>query len=163
MRRVLIVCYGNICRSPMAEGYLRKLVGEHRLDGIAVSSAGVGALEGREACEEAREVARLQGFSIENHRAHQLTEADLAAADDVLVMDVFQRDSLRSHTNLPEKVSLLAEFGPGTHNSIPDPYGCELEVYEGIFAYIKAAVDGYFRERILPLAEEGAGAEGGVL
>jgi len=153
VRRVLIVCHGNICRSPMAEGYLRKLVEDSRLEGIAVASAGVGALEGNAACDEARAVARLHGFSIDNHWARQLTEADLAAADEVLVMDRFQRDSLRRHADRPDKVRLLAEFGPGAEVSVPDPYGRELDVYEEIYAQIEAAVDGYFRECILPIAE----------
>ena len=161
MRRVLIICHGNICRSPMAEGYLRKLVVESRLGGIAVASAGVGALAGSAACDEARAVARLHGFSIDNHRARQLTEADLAAADEVLVMNRSQRDSLRSHADRPGKVRLLAEFGPGGEVSIPDPYGRDLEVYEDIYAQIEAAVDGYFRERFQTPAEEDEGDSGG--
>ena len=67
MDRVLFVCLGNICRSPMAEGYYRKHMGE-------ASSAGIRALVGWGASEDAVDVMKDKGVDLSSHKAQQVTD-----------------------------------------------------------------------------------------
>ena len=90
--RVLIVCVGNICRSPMAEGLLRARI-RHR-PGFQVSSAGVGALVGHPADPLAVELMAARGIDITGHRARQVTQEMLAAVDLVLVMEKGHQDEV---------------------------------------------------------------------
>jgi protein-tyrosine phosphatase len=150
MRKILFVCHGNICRSPMAEGYLRKLLKDNGIDGVVVDSAGIGALSGYPASENACEVARLNGFSLEDHRARQITVADLEEAEEVLVMEKPQKWMLQSHTEAPTgHIRLLGEFGSHPGMVIDDPYGDDLDGYFKIFEMIRDAVDGYFKKRFI--------------
>src|SRR5512136_1311836 len=83
--RVLVVCVGNICRSPMAEALLRARLGHWpRFD---VSSAGLSALVGRPADESTVALMRERGIDISAHRARQLTPRLVAGSDLVLVME----------------------------------------------------------------------------
>ena len=75
--RVLIVCSGNTCRSPLAEAYLRAALGADR-DRVQVVSAGTGALDGQPATGPAIEVARRDGVDLAGHRSRRLRIADEA-------------------------------------------------------------------------------------
>ena len=147
MRRILVMCHGNICRSPMAEGYLRHLLKQRGISDVNVESAGLGALPGYPASASAEMVAADNGFSIEDHRARQVTTAMLESADEILVMTRAQQSMLRQHLpDRPESVVLLGEFGDAG-GEISDPYGGDLESYEQVFARIKVAVEGYVADR----------------
>ena len=91
---ILFVCTGNICRSPMAEGILKKLVTEARLDGIRAASAGVCALPGNPASTLARKVAGENGVDISEHRARPVSSDIIDQSDLVLVMEPAHRKSL---------------------------------------------------------------------
>ena len=93
MTSILVVCTGNICRSPMAEGLLRVALGR-RLgeDAPAVSSAGTMGLEGHAASPEGVEAARELGADIETHRARRLTVPMAEAADLLLCMATDHRE-----------------------------------------------------------------------
>ena len=86
LNRVLVVCVGNICRSPMAEAMLRARLG--RRPRFEVSSAGVGALVGHPADPFAMELMRERGLDIAAHRARQVTPELVAAHDLVLAAGV---------------------------------------------------------------------------
>lgn len=83
---VLIVCEGNICRSPMAAGIFSL-----RLPAVRVWSAGIGALIGSPPASFANQVMRMNGIDISTHRARQLTVADCREAELILVMDEAQK------------------------------------------------------------------------
>ena len=83
--RILVVCIGNICRSPMAEGLLRlRLAGR---TGVTVGSAGIAARVGEPADPMAQGLMRERGIDIAGHRARQLTPELAGAHDLVLVME----------------------------------------------------------------------------
>jgi protein-tyrosine phosphatase len=150
MRRILFLCHGNICRSPMAAGYLNKLLDDAGIDDVLVTSAGIGALVKSRASAASLEVAARHGFSLENHRADQVTAADLRESDHILVMERYQLEALRQHLGgRSEKVRLLGEYGVSAGKEIGDPYGGDVDLYERIFARIKECVEGFFNKEIL--------------
>ncbi|HDR8933750.1 MULTISPECIES: low molecular weight protein-tyrosine-phosphatase [Burkholderia] len=107
IRSILVVCIGNICRSPMAEAMLASA-----LPGCIVQSAGVGALVGAQADPIARELMREKGFDIECHRARQLLRSHCMHADLVLVMDTEQKRHVERLNPLSRgRVFRMGEFG----------------------------------------------------
>ena len=115
IRNILVVCIGNICRSPMAEGLIAAA-----LPDVQVSSVGLGALVGEPADAIARELMRKRGISIEDHRARQISLDACQRADLILVMDVEQRRSVEERYLFASgKVFRLCEF---SDRDIPDPY-----------------------------------------
>jgi protein-tyrosine phosphatase len=150
MRRVLFLCYGNICRSPMAAGYLNKLVNDAGISDVLVESAGLGALVGNRASKAASEVAVRNGFSLESHRAVQITSADLRESDYILVMETYQLNTLRQHLGGEAgKVRLLGDYGMAADKEIEDPYGGDEDMYDLVFARIKECVEGFFAKEIV--------------
>jgi protein arginine phosphatase len=118
---VLLVCYGNICRSPMAEALLRRAIDERpELVDVEVASAGVAAIDGNRATPEACNAVR-DAFALDMsaHRARQLVPA--MDADVVLALD---DETLQAARRLRLKVrpTLLGDYA-GTGEEVDDPYG----------------------------------------
>lgn len=148
MKTVLFVCSGNTCRSPMAEGLLRKMARERGLgggEGISVVSAGLAAWEGDPASEHARTVAAEEGFDLGTHRARRLTPDMVREAD--LILTMTERHKAAIVAEVPEardKVFTLKEFArEGTEGGldVSDPYGGSVEIYRRTMAEIKEAVN----------------------
>ena len=118
IRHILVVCVGNICRSPMAEALLRDaLRGQEE---ITVESAGLGALVGHPADEHAVELMSEQGVDITAHRARQLHPDMVAAADLILVMETGHKISIdTADATVRGKVHRLGEW---QDKDIDDPY-----------------------------------------
>jgi|SRR5690554_273664 len=134
--RILVVCTGNICRSPVAEAMLRRALPQRE-----ISSAGLGALVGHGVEPTARELAEADGLDASNHRARQLTAEMLQAADLVLVMSDGQRRAIADLA--PEalgKTMLLGRWLPD-EPEIPDPYRKSREVFEHVHRMLGRATD----------------------
>ena len=93
MKNILMVCLGNICRSPMAEGLLKHYSAQEQL-GLNVSSAGLQAVVGFKANAFSLEIMQKHGVDISAHRARQMTQEMLLEADLILVMETWQQKEL---------------------------------------------------------------------
>lgn len=142
MTAILFVCTGNVCRSPMAVGLLRsRLAKEGLADRYQVSSAGVWALDGNPASENAIAVMAERGIDITGHIAHTITADDVAQADLILVMAREQRQMLCS--TWPQyawKTHRLGDLA-GKRRDIHDPYNQPLEAYRACANLIGEYID----------------------
>lgn len=141
---ILIVCTGNICRSPMAEGMLKTYLHSRLADRVQVSSAGTHALHGNQAQPHAMEVMRRRGIDISGHRARQLSGSLIKSSDLVLVMERFHLKFIRMKSLFSSARSkLLTEYDArGEVAEVPDPMGKPLEAYETSAAIIDNCVKG---------------------
>ena len=128
---VLMVCTGNICRSPMAQGLLTQRLPPRLGPRVRVSSAGTDALVDRPAEPHACTVMAEWGVDISGHRARQCDPQMIRRAALVLTMTHDHQGSiLQNSPGSGPKLRLLGKFGPDRFQpEIPDPYG------QGIYAY----------------------------
>ncbi len=145
IRKVLFVCMGNICRSPMAEGLMIERLRQEGRQYLSVSSAGIFATPGNPPEPSAIHVTREAGVDISGHRARMVNNENLGWADIVLVMESGQRGFISmAFPQQSAKVGLLGDFNrsQGEGGEIADPYGSSMEVYRTCFEEIGEAIDG---------------------
>jgi protein-tyrosine phosphatase len=133
MNNILVVCEGNICRSPMAEGLLAA-----SLPGAHVGSAGLGALSGMPADETAIRLMRARGIDISAHRAVQLTRDACKRAELVLVMTTEQRK--RIEESYPFACGRVYRVGEFKKRDVPDPYRQPEHVFQDVLQMIDDGV-----------------------
>lgn len=133
MKQILTVCTGNICRSPLAQVLLEKM-----LPGVTVSSAGLGALVGAGADPLAVEVAADQGLDLTAHRARQLAAWMCQQADLILVMEQSQKADLERQC--PWVRGKVFRLGAWSAFDIADPYRRPREAFEAAYAGIAQGV-----------------------
>jgi protein-tyrosine-phosphatase len=145
--KVLFVCDGNICRSPLAAEYLRHRAVREGLSHVIVDSAGVLGIEGVKAAPFSVEVGRDAGLDLTRHRSRGVTLADMRTADLVLAMTLTQLDKLaqRFPESGQQRLLLRAfEAGPTPRLGAPeldDPVAGPIEGYRKAFAVIKTCID----------------------
>lgn len=151
MIQVLVVCMGNICRSPLAASALEAEILRSGLAGrIAVDSAGTYAgHRGERADPRAVAVASARGYErIHRERARRVCEQDFAGFDLLLAMDQDNLDNLRqqcppAHAH---KLHLFLEFaGEGVGAEVPDPYYGNAAGFERVMALCEAGARGVLR------------------
>ena len=144
--KMLVVCTGNICRSPMAEGMLKNDLPDRFAGQLTISSAGTHALHGNMAQPHAIEVMQGFGIDISRHRARQLSGAMIRYADLILVMEKFHLRLMKVRSMLsPAKVRMLTAYEVGTEPyDVPDPMGKDIAAYEASAAIINNCVKGVY-------------------
>lgn len=150
--RVLFVCTGNICRSPMAEVVFRDLAVRGGLgDQIVSRSAGTGDWHVGERADS-RTLASLdrRGYDGSAHRAKQFSAASFAENDLIVALDRTHERILREWAHSEEdegKVILLLSFDPHAQDlDVPDPYYADAPVFDEVLAMIECASHGLFRQ-----------------
>ncbi|MCS4534052.1 low molecular weight protein-tyrosine-phosphatase [Neisseria montereyensis] len=134
-QKILIVCIGNICRSPTAEQLLKQ-----KMPHLDVSSAGLRALAGKDADLQAIRTALRHGLIIAGHTARQLTAAMCRQADLILVMETAHIDMVAAILpSARSKTMLFAQWLP--QKNIPDPYRRDNEVFEAVYRQLEAAAE----------------------
>jgi protein-tyrosine phosphatase len=134
VKAILVVCEGNICRSPMAEALLAAA-----LPKVRVSSAGLGALIGRPADELAVQLMRERGLDIGKHRATQINKPMCLDSDIVLVMEREQKQRLQ--LLYPEVCGRVFRLGEHANVDVPDPYRQPLRAFRSALSIIDESVE----------------------
>ncbi|PLC53040.1 protein tyrosine phosphatase [Pollutimonas nitritireducens] len=143
MENILLVCVGNICRSPVAEAMLKVQLPDRN-----IWSAGLSALVGKPADPLAQSIAAEHGLDISAHRAQQLTKWMCETADLLLVMEDGHRQELEAQHPLARgKIHCLGDLGLGTVRQIADPYRKPRAAFEIAHAEIERGVN-FWAERI---------------
>jgi protein-tyrosine-phosphatase len=140
--RILFVCSGNTCRSPLAAAIGRRLASERGVSDIEFQSAGTGALVNSPASEGSLLVGVERGLDVASHRAQMLTRELVNASDLILVMSKSHLDAARA-LGAGDKAFLLDEFASrGTiRNGIPDPFGGSLDEYRETADRLASLID----------------------
>ena len=135
MKRVLFVCTGNICRSPLAQVLLARALAERGVADVEVTSAGTGAWDGAPASEGAYLVALERGLDLSEHRARLLTRELVETADMVFTMARHHRARVQELGG-EGRTFVLGEYGgrAGEEAEVGDPFGGDLEVYRDTYA-----------------------------
>ena len=141
--KILMVCLGNICRSPLAEGIMLKLIADKKLN-ITVDSAGTSNFHVGEAPDHRSTAnAAKHGVDLKPLRARQFVVSDFDAFDKIYVMDKSNRQNVlnlaRNEADKAKVDLLLNTCYPDTDMEVPDPYFGGEQGFENVFQLVEKA------------------------
>lgn len=146
MVKVLFVCTGNICRSPLGEGLLRHLADETGLaSAIQADSAATHNYEvGDPPDPRAIAAGKRRGIDISDQRARQISAQDFDQFDVIIAMDRGHRQILQrlASPQLRDRIHLLMDFSPGDPPDVPDPYYGDADGFDPVYDQIERGVKG---------------------
>ena len=149
---ILFICQGNVCRSPYAGRYLRKVAGDTNLRGICSRSAGLDVRVSAHSPDLAVRVAKTLGVELEDHRSKPVTADMIENTDMIFTMEhrqaAFMRKTFPGHAR---KIFLLPLFDTNPppawdyalRYNIPDPYGKSEEDFLECFRMIERSIEGF--------------------
>ena len=153
--RVVFVCWGNICRSPMAERVAERMAEDRGLTGVEFTSAATSSEElGAPIDRRAEKVLREHGYRVDGHKAHRITRDEIENADMVIAMEDIHVTRMMGLAPEARNVSLLTDYDPNAEpgSGVPDPwYGTADGFYDTLSA-VEAALPGVL-DRVRELQE----------
>jgi len=142
MKKVLMVCLGNICRSPLAEGILKSKVDGSK---VFVDSAGTeGWHQGNPPDQRSIDVAKYHHIDIANQRSRKFKASDFNEFDLILVMDKTNYIDIASKAESEsdrQKIKLILDFSPNTYSEVPDPYYDGKNGFEFVYQLLDEACE----------------------
>lgn len=150
--RILMVCLGNICRSPTAHGVIEKYIHDKGLSPlIEVDSAGTGDWHLGEAPDpRSSEAAARRGYDLSQQRSRQVQTADFHNFDYILAMDTTNLRDLEKlcPTNASASLHLFLEFGECSEESVPDPYYSGAQGFELVLDLVEQASENVLKQLV---------------
>ena len=146
--RVVFVCWGNICRSPIAERVAERRAADAGLADVVFTSAATSTEElGRPMDRRAAAVLRDQDYRSGDHRAHQIDRAEIEAADLVIAMEDIHVRRMLAMAPGAANLSLLTDYDPSAEpgSGVPDPWYGTAAGFADTLATIEAAMPGILR------------------
>lgn len=139
--KILVVCLGNICRSPVAEGILLHLKEQYQLENLVIDSAGTSGYHINEAPDNRTiQNALKHGVNLKPLRARQFNPSDFDEFDLILGMDESNIKNIKSLSSLPahhKKVKLFLDYlYPNENKIVPDPYYGTEKDFEEVFQLV---------------------------
>jgi len=145
MKRILLVCLGNICRSPAAEAILRAKAAERDIH-LQIASAGTGGWHAGDGADlRMIRAAARRGYALDRHRARQVQFSDFYEFDYLLAMDLRNQSDLLAMAppNRECDIRLFLDFAGGETRETPDPYYGGAEGFERVLDLLEAASEGF--------------------
>ncbi|MEN8139320.1 MAG: low molecular weight protein-tyrosine-phosphatase [Bacteroidota bacterium] len=141
-KKILMVCLGNICRSPLAEGILKSKVD----DDIIVDSAGIDDYHSGELPDNrSMAIAKKNNIDISSQRARKIVAADFDKYDHIYAMDETNYNNLKTMAKTQEQRNkifmIMNELHPGENIDVPDPYWGGEHGFSHVYAMLDEATD----------------------
>lgn len=131
MKKIMFICTGNICRSAMADGLMKKLIKDNKKD-IEVYSCGIFAEDGDMPTFNAIEAISDYGVDLRDHQATNIRNSNIEEMDIILCATVSHKNNvIAMYPKLKDRVFTMKEFAEFDNNDldIPDPWGYDIETY----------------------------------
>jgi protein-tyrosine phosphatase len=143
--KVLMVCLGNICRSPLAEGILQSKVDSKNLKWVVDSAGTSNYHPNSKPDSRSIQVAKENGVDISNQRARQIKQKDIEEFDLIFAMDYDNYENIldlcKNKNNIDKVKLILNEINPGEDKGVPDPYYGDITGFREVFKMLNEACD----------------------
>ncbi|MEZ9570307.1 low molecular weight protein-tyrosine-phosphatase [Vibrio splendidus] len=147
MKKILVVCMGNICRSPTGEAVLRKKANQLEVDVIVDSAGTIGFHQGNPPDSRSKSAGEKRGYSFKGITSRKVVMNDFDEFDLILAADQANLDDLTNQcpAHLQYKLALFLSFGESQYQKIPDPYYGEGNGFELVLDLIEESSEAILR------------------